>query len=173
MKRLVLITCVMFIVGIVFLFYPLFRVFLFTEMRTNDPNMYYIIIGEEKRFEIRFTHSIHLTDVLESYEITNDNHIKLESMEYEDVAVGMPAYAEEDQLLTYNNGKYTLVYKNKLLTNFTLYIGDINYDLYFHYQEEEYNLKKELNRGSSYLVEVKNISLYEKLKGELITNDIR
>ncbi len=171
MKRLVLLICTILL--IILLFYPMYRVISFTEMRTNEPNFYYIVVGKEKRFDIRFTHSIHLTDVLESYEITNGTQIRLVSMEYEDVAVGMPAYAEKDQLLTYSDGKYKLEYKDKVLNNFTLYIGDINYDLFLNYQEEEYNLKKWLNRGNSYLLEVKNISLYDKLKGESIANDIR
>ncbi|CAM5211322.1 hypothetical protein UACE39S_06690 [Ureibacillus acetophenoni] len=35
-------------------------------------------------------------------------------MKCEDVARG-PPYAEEDQTLTYENGKYTISYKNKTI----------------------------------------------------------
>jgi len=173
MKRTSLLISAMLVIVIilVLVFMPIFKVFSFTETRTNNPHTFYINVSKDSEFHIRFTHSIHLTDVIESYQITNLNKLKLLSMEYEDVAIGMPAYAEEDQTLSYENGRYKLSYKDKKLDNFTLYIGDVDYDLYFNYEGEEYDLKKSLNRGSSYLFEVKKISIYDKLKGVLITNE--
>lgn len=76
-------------------------------------------------------------------------------MEYEDVAVGMPAHAEEGQTLTYENGKYKLEYENTTMDQFTLYIGNIDLDLYVNYGDKNYNLKKSLKRGNSYVFEVK------------------
>jgi hypothetical protein len=171
MKRAMLLIFLLIVLVIAFLFSPIFRVISFTETRTNNPLMFYIDVTEDNGFQIRFTHSIHLTDVLETYELTDLNELKLVSMEYEDVAVGMPAYAEDDQTLIYENGKYTLSYKNKKLDHFTLYVGDVEYDLYFHYEDREYDLKKSLYRGSSYLIEVKTISLYDKMRGVLIANE--
>ncbi|MEK9196813.1 DUF1850 domain-containing protein [Lysinibacillus halotolerans] len=167
MKRAHLFLIVL-VIGIIFFFSPLYPVFSFEETRTNNPEVYYINVSKEQKFNIRFTHSIHLTDVLESYEITENNQIKLHSMEYEDVAVGMPAHAEEDQTLSYENGKYKLAYKNKILDNFTIYIGDIDMDLNFVYDGQTYNMKKSLHRGSSYLFEVKTISLFDKLRGAVM-----
>lgn len=151
-------------------FLPLFKVISFTETKTNNQQLYYIEVGKDKRFQIRFTHSIHLTDVLETYEVL-DQKIKIVSMEYEDVAVGMPAYAEEGQTLTYEDGKYKLSYENTYLENFVLYIGDINMDLFFYYGDKEYDLKKSLNRGNSYTIEVKKVSLYNKMKGVQIAHE--
>jgi len=171
MKRLALLIIIILVLGIIFFVSPMFTVISFTETRTNNPQMFYINVSKENGFQIRFTHSIHLTDVLESYEIQGSKELKLVSMEYEDVAIGMPAYAEEDQTLTYENGKYTISYKNKTLDNFTLYVGDVDYDLYFRYNDKEYNLKNALERGSSYLFEVKTVSIYDKLKGVLIEDE--
>ena len=171
MKRVFLLISAILIIVFVVVFIPIFKVFSFTETRTNNPRMFYINVSKENGFQIRFTHSIHLTDVLESYEIQGSKELKLVSMEYEDVAIGMPSYAEEDQTLTYENGKYTISYKNKTLDNFTLYVGDVDYDLYFRYNDKEYNLKNVLERGSSYLFEVKTVSIYDKLKGVLIEDE--
>lgn len=167
MKRAHLFLIVL-VIGIIFFFSPLYPVFSFEETRTNNPELYYINVSEEHKFNIRFTHSIHLTDVIESYEITKNNQIKLLSMEYEDVAVGMPAHAEEGQTLSYENGKYKLAYDNQILDNFTIYIGDIDMDLNFFYDGHMYNMKKLLHRGSSYLFEVKRISLFDKLRGAVM-----
>ncbi|CAM5210666.1 hypothetical protein UACE39S_01907 [Ureibacillus acetophenoni] len=171
MKRVFLLISAILIIVFVVVFIPIFKVFSFTETRTNNPQMFYINVSKENGFQIRFTHSIHLTDVLESYEIQGSKELKLVSMEYEDVAIGMPAYAEEDQTLTYENGKYTISYKNKTIDNFTLYVGNVDYDLFFNYDNKEYNLKENLGRGSSYLFEVKTVSLYDKLKGVLIEDE--
>lgn len=160
-------------IGILFSLLPLFTVFSFTETKTNNPSMNYIKVQKENKFQMRFTHSIHLTDVLENYQITKSNQIKLVSMEYEDVAVGMPAYAEEGQKLEYENGKYLLSYDDRVIDNFTLYIGNIDRDLYFLYNNETYNLKKELKKGRSYLFEVKKVSLYQLVKGESMNHEKR
>lgn len=151
-------------------FLPLFQVVSFTETKTNKPQVYYIDVGKDQRFQIRFTHSIHLTDVLETYEVL-DNKIRIISMEYEDVAVGMPAHAEEGQKLTFEDGKYILSFENSYLEDFILYVGDINMDLFFYYGDKEYDLKKSLNRGNSYTIEVKKVSLYNKMKGVQIAHE--
>ncbi|KGR79325.1 DUF1850 domain-containing protein [Ureibacillus manganicus] len=170
MKRVSLLISTILVIGIViiFLFIPIFKVFSFTETRTNNPQLYYINVSNETSFQFRFTHSIHRTDVLENYKITNSNKLKLVSMEYEDVSIGMPAYAEEGQSITYENGKYKLYFEEKIIDNFTLYVGDVDYDLFILYDGKEYNLKQSLKRGNSYLFEVTTVSLYDKLKGVLL-----
>ena len=151
--------------AIVFLFTPIFPVFSFTETRTEHPTIYYLALEDERRFQIIFTHSIHLSDVLETYEVMDTYDIRLHSMIYSDVAIGMPSYAEEGQTLIYEDEKYTLYYDEAVLPDFTLYIGDVDYALKFQYAEETYDLKRNLNRGNSYLFKIKKVSIYEKMKG--------
>lgn len=151
--------------GIVMVFFPLQKVFVFTETRTDQPIMHYISITTDNSFCIRYTHSIHQSDVLEHYQYTEDNRIQMLGMEYEDLAIGMPGYAEEGQTLTQQNGKYYLQFEETMLENFTIYIGDLDIDLVFGYEGLEYDLKKDLQRGKSYLFQVKKVSLYEQWKG--------
>ena len=151
--------------AIVFLFTPLFPIFSFTETRTAHPTMYYLTLEDERRFQIVFTHSIHLSDVIETYEVMDTYDIRLHSMVYSDVAIGMPSYAEEGQTLIYEDGKYTLYYNEAILPNFTLYIGDVDYALRFQYEEKAYDLKGNLRQGKSYLFEIKKVSIYDKMKG--------
>ncbi|MGM9948695.1 MAG: DUF1850 domain-containing protein [Lysinibacillus sp.] len=152
-------------VAIIFLFIPIFPVFSFTETRVEDPEMYYTTLHKETSFQFVFTHSIHLTDVVEAYEVLAAYKIRPVSMSYSDVAIGMPGYAEEGQTLIYEDGTYTLYYEETSLPDFSIYIGDVDYSLKFLYQEKAYDLKKNLLRGKSYLFEIKKVSLYEKLKG--------
>lgn len=151
--------------AIVFLFLPILPAFTFLETRTDQPTLYYTLMEDNIHFQMTFTHSIHLSEVIEAYEVQPSYDIRLESMKYSDVAIGMPAHAEEGQTLIYEDGIYTLYYDDALLPNFTLFIGDVDYSLNFVYQEKQFDLKKELTRGKSFLFEVKKISLYEKMKG--------
>lgn len=171
MKKFSILLISIITICLILFFLPIFKVFSFTETKKENPQLIYVLIKNEDSFSFRFTHSIHLTDVIEKYKIVESNKIKLVSMEYEDVAVGMPANAEEGQSLRYEDGKYILSYDNKIIDNFTLYVGDIDLDLFFYYDNSAYNLKKQLVRGKAYLFEVKKISLYQLTKGDVMKNE--
>lgn len=72
---------------------------------------------------------------------------------------------KKNQTLTERNGKYFLRFDNEVIENFTIYIADLDLDLVLDYENYEYDLKKDLQRGKSYLFEVKRLSLYEQWKG--------
>ncbi|MBD8038202.1 DUF1850 domain-containing protein [Solibacillus sp. A46] len=146
-------------------FIPFERSITFTETKTEQPEQFFLPLKNEDTFQLVFTHSIHLTDVIESYEVLPTNNLQLLSMEYSDVAIGMPSYAEEGQTLHYENGVYTLKYMDAKLKEFTLHIGDVDYKLDLQHKGRIIPLKEQLVRGKSYLIKVKNLSLYDKMKG--------
>ena len=87
-------------------------------------------------------------------------------MQYSDVAIGMPAYAEEGQTLIYEDGVYTLSYEDAVLNDFNLYIGDVDHGLTFKYEAGQFNLKELLGKGQTYNVSIQTISLLDWWKGE-------
>lgn len=153
------------LVGIVLYFTPFQQSITFTETRTEQPSRYFVPLKGEDEFQLIFTHSIHLTDVIESYKVLSTNELQLLSMEYSDVAIGMPSYAEQGQTLQYENGVYTLRYEDAKIKEFTLHIGDVDYKLNVFYKGEIISLKEQLTRGKSYVVQVQNLSFYQKMKG--------
>lgn len=153
------------LLGIALLFVPFDRSLTFYETRTEKPVPFYLPLKNEDVFHLIFTHSIHLTDVKESYQALPTDEFQLLSMEYSDVAIGMPSYAEEGQTLHYENGIYTLKYTNAKLKEFTLHIGDIDYKLNLQHKGRVIPLKELLIPGKSYLVKLKSLSLYDKMKG--------
>lgn len=156
---------ILVLLGILVCFIPLERSITFTETRVEKPTVHFLPLNNELAFQIIFTHSIHLTDVKESYQVLPSNELQLLAMEYSDVAIGMPSYAEEGQTLHYENGVYTLRYDNAKLKEFVLHIGDVNYKLELHHKGEILPLKEHLIRGKSYVVTVEKLSLYDKMKG--------
>ena len=164
MNKIIGLVLSILLIGLCFI--PIFSAFTFTETRTEHPTIHFIALEkQDSSFQIIFTHTIHLTDVIESYRILESNEIQLVSMQYSDVAIGMPSYAEEGQTLIYENGVYTLKYNKAVLKDFILHIGDVDKKLEFIYNEKNFDLKEELDRGKSFVFEVKKISLFEKVKG--------
>lgn len=152
--------------------FPLYPVFSFEETRTTDPNNVYIQRQKSTElFQIVYKHSIHLSDVIETYKVAANDQIQLISMEYEDVAIGMPGFAEEGETLIYADGQYTLSYEARYLPSFTMHISNISSEQHFSYNDELFDLKVYLQRGSSYLFEIKKISLLQRWKGDLLKND--
>ncbi|MEG0473757.1 MAG: DUF1850 domain-containing protein [Solibacillus sp.] len=147
------------------IFIPFQRALVLTETRNEQPIVNYVLLDSGNDFQIVFTHSIHLSDVIESYRVLTSYELQLVSMEYSDVAIGMPGYAEKGQALTYEEGVYTLRYDDAKLPNFTLHIGAVQHKLMLRYGEEEYDLKENLKKGKAYFTEVRKISFYEKMKG--------
>ncbi|MGG0644276.1 DUF1850 domain-containing protein [Sporosarcina gallistercoris] len=145
---------------------PVKQAFTFTETRTEQPVLAYCLMGAESEFQIRYVHSIFLTDVLETYQVQHDTSLKFLTMRYEDVGIGLPAYAEKGETLEVTEtGIYTLTYKDKVIHSFVLYIGDVDAQLAFRYKGTEIDLKAYLRRGNSYDFRVKKLTLYELLKG--------
>ncbi|MCG7334256.1 DUF1850 domain-containing protein [Sporosarcina sp. ACRSM] len=147
-------------------FIPLKNAFIFIENRSENAETYYLSLKKETQFQIRYVHSIHLSDVLETYNVTADGQIQLQSMQYEDFAIGLPSYAEEGESLTVEDGVYTLTYDDNVIDSFNLLIGDVDADLAFRYSGKEFDLKKQLERGSSYTFRVSKLSYFQMLKGD-------
>lgn len=144
---------------------PILDVICFEQQHVEEGKIYYISVNEKDEFQIVFTHTIHLTDVVETYAIEGEM-IRLLSMQYSDVAIGMPAYAEDGQTLIYEDGVYTLSYEDALLQDFNLYIGNVDYDLLFKYEAQQLNLKALLGKGQTYNLSIRSISLLNWWKGE-------
>lgn len=87
------------------IFYPTQRSLVFYKENTDEIAAF-LPFKKEQTFQIIFTHSIHLTDVIEKYEVTEDNYINQYEIVYEEFGIGMPSNAEEGQDFEYKDGKY-------------------------------------------------------------------
>jgi len=155
-----------FICSIAILFFiPIKSAFTFTEHRMDNAKVHYVPLKNTNSFQIRYVHSIHLTDVIEFYEVIANQKIRLLSMQYENLAIGLPGYAEKGETLTMQDGVYTLTYDDSVIDSFVMLIGDVDAELAFRYLGNELNLKKQLIRGKSYTFRVVKLSFYQMLKG--------
>ncbi|MDV6376889.1 DUF1850 domain-containing protein [Sporosarcina sp. GW1-11] len=170
MKSKVMVLLLIILTGsfmLLYLFYPYNRMFVLEEVRSERPVAYYLPLHTEQQFEINYIHSIHLSNVKEQYTITDDDKLRFESMQYEDVAIGLPGYAEEGETLEFKDGIYTLTFENRVIDSFVLYVGRVNTDLFLRYEQKEYPLKEYLEKGQSYdfhVAKVSNITLWKGVR---------
>ena len=148
------------------IFLPFQKVISFTETHVENPQLHYVTLATDKQFFIRYTHSIHKTDVIEKYQVTDDLQMQMLEMIYESLAIGLPGYAEQGQRLERKDGKYHLYFEQKTtLPEFVMHIGDIDMALTLGYNDQEYKLKSNLTRGPAYLCKVQRVSLFQLWKG--------
>lgn len=167
-KIFLLLTFLIGVTLLIVLFYPYRQMIILEEVRSEQPTVHYLPLQENRQFQINYIHSIHLSNVKEQYRITDNGKLRFEFMQYEDVAIGLPGYAEEGETLQIEDGVYTLTFENRVVDSFVLYIGRVDADLSLRYGQQEYHLKKFLQKGQSYEFRIADISNYEVLKGARI-----
>lgn len=161
-RALVVVPVLIFFIFAIALF-PLKRSYVFYDNRTDKLAGYLPL--EETDFQIKYIHSIHLSEVLESYKVLPDNRLKLVELEYEDFNIGMPSNAGEGETFVEKDGKYFIKNMKRELADFRLFVGNVDAGLYFLTGEKEFDLKKRLERGKSYTFRVQRLSVFQQLKG--------
>jgi hypothetical protein len=143
---------------------PLQKAIVFEPNNTNEK-LAYIPIENEKVFKIKYTHSIHLSDVVESYKITPSLGIQQYELMYEDFAIGMPANAENGEIFVQQDGKYYIKNMKLVFPFFHLRIGQVRANHRVIFKNIEYPLSRSLRPGSSVKVEIRKLNYFEQWKG--------
>lgn len=105
-KKILIITPVIILLTVlVFVFIPFKQSLIFYEENTNNIEAY-LPLDSQDTFQIIFTHSIHLTDVVEKYVVLDNQDIQQYEMVYEEFGIGMPSNAQEGESFVSENGKY-------------------------------------------------------------------
>ena len=93
MRKFRLYRLITVILSIFFICIPYKQAIVF-QPNNRNADIAYIPTNEETKFQIRYTHSIHLSDVVESIQVTTGKTIQQYELMYEDIAIGMPSNAE-------------------------------------------------------------------------------
>ncbi|MGX6443239.1 DUF1850 domain-containing protein [Neobacillus sp. K501] len=161
-----------FLILISFLiFIPLQQAIVFKPNHSTDK-LAFIPIQNERQFQIKYTHSIHLSDVVESYEITENKMIQQYELMYEDFAIGMPADAAKGEIFEQVNGKYYIKNMKRVFPYFHLRIGQVRANHRVIYKNKEYPLSRVLQPGTSVKVVIKKLNFFQQWKGVNILESI-
>lgn len=162
-QRFLLVLIGLFLISSALMFIPLKQSIVFKESDNDGINVYSLLT--QPQFQIKYTHSIHLSDVIESFEVLPDNTLRLVELEYEDFNIGMPSNAGEGESFIEKDGKYYIKNMDRRLPEFRILIGDVDAGLYLLKNGEEVDLKKALVRGETYTFRVQRLSFFHRIKG--------
>ena len=158
------------IIIIILMFIPYKQALVFLQIDKNDE-LSYIPISTGETFRIKYKHSIHLSDVIESYKVTEQNEIQQYELEYEEFAVGMPAGASEGETFEMKDGKFFIKNMKRKFPSFILRIGQVRANHTLVYQNGSYPLSSYNEPGSRVRIQVQKLSFIQQLKGVNILDD--
>ncbi|SDM40233.1 DUF1850 domain-containing protein [Sediminibacillus halophilus] len=147
----------------VLLFYP-YRYILALQDPFTDEILAYLPVNDTDHFQIKFTHSVHLSDVIEEYEI-NQETIYPYQLIYEDTAIGMPSNAGEGETFEMKDGKYYISNLQGSLSEINLAVGQVRANHKIIYQNQSYLLKDYVGAGTSITITPTHESNWHLLKG--------
>ena len=162
-RRLLLALLALIFICSVYTLIPLNHYYVFIDNETDHTAAYVPLV--DKVFQIKYTHSIHLSEVVETYRVLEDHTLMMTELEYEDFNIGMPSNAGEGEIFVEKDGKYFIKNMTTVLPEFRMLIGDVDAGLSFIVDNKEIDLKKTLERGSSYTFRVQRLSFFQQLKG--------
>lgn len=91
----------------------------------NNDILCYVPINTGEAFKIKYKHSIHLSDVIESYNVTESHKIKQYELEYEDFAIGMPSEIADGEKFEMKDGKYYITNMSREFSHFDMRLGQV------------------------------------------------
>ena len=163
MHQLLLSLLALIFISSVYAIIPLNHYYVFIDNKTDNVAAYVPLV--DKTFQIKYTHSIHLSEVLETYQVLEDNTLMITELEYEDFNIGMPSNAGEGEIFVEKDGKYFIKNMTTVLPEFRMLIGDVDAGLSFIVDDRKIDLKKTLVKGDSYTFRVQRLSFFQQLKG--------
>src|SRR3954453_3888871 len=149
---------------ILLLFIPIKDALVF-QYQNSGKTLAYIPISEGEIFQMKYIHSIHLSDVVESYVITSDHQIKQFELIYEDFAIGMPENASDGETFEQKDGKYYLKNMNRLFPSFDLRVGKVRANHTIIFEHNEYPLSRVLGPGTWVRLKIEKMTLWQQWKG--------
>jgi len=161
-KYVYLLIVPLFIVGISCI--PFFHVIAF-ENENSGKILAYYRIQHENEFSIRYTHSIHLSPVLETYKIGKNNTIIQTEITYEEFGVGMPENATGKEKFIQKNGKYTITNMNRVHSFLDTRVGKVIANHTFIIDKNEIPFSSFVEPGSWVRVKIRKMNIWEMLKG--------
>ncbi len=135
------------------------------QLENSGEVLVYIPLGEHPEFKIKYTHSIHLSDVIESYQVNSNGEIKQFELEYSDFSIGMPENASDGEVFEQKNGKYYIKNMNRIFPYFDVRTGKVRANHTVIYGNEEYPLNKYIHPGTWVRIKVTKMNLYQQWKG--------
>ncbi|UAL53497.1 DUF1850 domain-containing protein [Bacillus sp. CMF21] len=163
MKKKLIYVFMLFITILFILFIPFKNTVAFHYEDTSKL-LAYLSVKDMDTFQIKYTHSIHLTDVIETYELSN-KQIKQIELSYDTFAVGMPSGPEGDEIFERKGGQYIMSNMNRTFPFIDLSTGQVVANHRVVSKGQEYELKKYIKPGTWVRISYETMNLFQLMRG--------
>ncbi|MCJ8006029.1 DUF1850 domain-containing protein [Lederbergia wuyishanensis] len=163
MKYLKNVLIVFFLFGIFCI--PFQKSFVIEKENTGKILAYFPIQQTNKTFHILYTHSIHKSDVKETYNILNNGTIRLIEITYEDTSIGMPSNAEEGEIFEMIDGKYVISNMKRDFQSISMRVAQVVGDHTIIVNGHQMHFSQVVAPGSLVKLKVKRLSLWQLWRG--------
>ncbi|WP_257347537.1 DUF1850 domain-containing protein [Pseudalkalibacillus decolorationis] len=138
------------------------------EYENSNRLLAYMPIEDQQRFQIRYTHSVHRTLVVEIYQIDNEQIVQVELI-YENFAIGMPSNAHGEETFNHKDGKYFISNMHRVFNKIDLRTGQViaNHTLIVDGVQKPF--REFVEPGTWARLEVASLSFWQRLRGDEIT----
>ncbi|MCM3764726.1 DUF1850 domain-containing protein [Neobacillus niacini] len=163
-NRIIAICLISIIVITILAFIPSKKAIVFDPFEGKEK-LAFIPIQGETGFKMKYTHSIHLSDVVESYKLTPDKQIQQYELMYKDFAIGMPANAEEGETFQQKDGNYYIKGMRRVFPYIILRIGQVRANHTVIYKQQEYPLSQFIKPGTPVRIEFRKLNFFQAWRG--------
>jgi len=156
---------------ILILVIPYKHALVFTYQNTDRVIAYIPKDMRNESFQIQFTHTIHLSDVVETYKVDTANQIIQTEFMYEDFNVGMPSNATGNEKFVEKNGKYYITNMERVFPYLDIRIARTIPNHNLLYNGNTYSLLSYFEPGTWTRVSSKKMNVWQQLKGVNILDE--
>lgn len=151
-------------IGLGLSFIPSKETISFYDVRTKE-RIAFLPLDKSQSFSIQYTHSIHLSIVEETYELTKDDEIRQIELMYEDFAIGMPSHAEGNERFVQENGKYYIKNMNRTFPEIVLRVGEVAANHQLAFEDKAIAMTSFTSPGSVLRIKYSKLNMWEQMKG--------
>lgn len=172
MKKRISIVLISIILVISLIHIPFSKSLVFYQGQTKKL-IAYLPLQQDDTFQIVFTHSIHLSDVIEKYRVTTEDDIQQFEIVYEEYGIGMPSNAEGEEEFVYEDGKYHIKNMKRVFPSIHIRNGKTvskHRLIWGENKERQVFFNDYFSPGEYLTLQIKNLSLWERLKGVKISD---
>lgn len=146
-----------------FLVIPLFPALVIRDNETNRI-VWSSRIEENSTFQIRWTHSIHRSPVVETYLIQN-GQILLSELTFQDYGIGMESELAPGEQLISQDGQFRIVNMNRVFPALHLFIGQVRANHTLLFAGGEIPLASLDQPGAAVTIQVEKRSILNEIGG--------
>lgn len=166
-KKKWIISCILIGIMLCIFYMPIGKSLVFYQAKSNKI-IGYLPVASGDKFAMVFTHSIHLTDVIEKFEVMADGRMRAYEMVFEQFGIGMPENSGPGERFLYEDGKYYIKDMDRLHDSLNIRNGKTvseNRFTWGDYLEEEVYLNDYMEPGTSFTLIVERLTIWEQWRG--------